>query len=748
MVVELVETTSIDSHFFRINVKLVTLGTFMIKKFFAVLSVLLILTPVFAKTSFSVHDLDSSNHLLYSVNNNFGGEDFSTLFDCLLGKTSMDGKSKPLTCLPEKIEILGNDNVQIRNSFGEARYNLSSGKLLWTKWVGDFQTSFYESPVHVESPDGKWICVEEKNQGLFLEQVSTGLKVKISDESENSDLIKWSDDSRFFLYEENGVIYFASTDAAIKKLLPPSSMRKIGEGTLDCVQWCGAELFYVCGDIVYKIDQGELYTRGLFYPVLGSGTPIARLTNNFDSFHDSFSVSPDKKYLLHLTSTKLATLYALPQTFGFMSAIQMESLVGLSGSILDVKSFWTSDSVPVLWIENLSYTKGKKSVSVYSMDKGLKLLSQYDESRYFALSQDKKNLALGYGESLEIRQIDGWKLLKKFDDEKILSLKWMGKNSLVAGGVKTLSRIDYKNSAWGKTVLTLSSVKNSCYENGNIRAWTDSDRLCYEYDRVKNSWSLLGKKNAPVNKGFALNGKFRAYTAECPNQSFENAVFVRSLVAPIFTYSLIEETSVEKKSSGSVTLVFDCTTGNEGLAQVLAVLEKFGLRSTFFMNGEFIRRYPLETCQIVASGNKCASGFFTTADLLSSDFKIDADFIQRGLARNEDEFFAATGKELELLWHAPNFHCDDMMIEAGYAAGYDYLDSSIDFSDRVSFEDSLKSGQYFTAHQLIEKIVENLHDGMVVCVDVGNIGGSRSDYLYEKVEDLIKSIQSQGFEIN
>ena len=179
------------------------------------------------------------------------------------------------------------------------------------------------------------------------------------------------------------------------------------------------------------------------------------------------------------------------------------------------------------------------------------------------------------------------------------------------------------------------------------------------------------------------------------------------------------------------------------------MLEDFGIRGTFFINGEFIRRYPMETCQIVASGSRCASGFFTAADLLSKDFEIDADFIRRGLARNEDEFLAATGKELDLMWHAPHYRSNQMMIDAGGSTGYMYIDAWNEINDRVSFEDSVsdKKSRYLGADEIISLTAENLHDGMVISVDVGNIRGSRFDYVYEKIHALIKTILLAGYEI-
>ena len=75
-------------------------------------------------------------------------------------------------------------------------------------------------------------------------------------------------------------------------------MRKIGEGSLESVQWIKGNIYYANADILYRIEGRGLYTRGLYYAVTGYGTPVARLASPFDSLHDKFFISGDEKYIL------------------------------------------------------------------------------------------------------------------------------------------------------------------------------------------------------------------------------------------------------------------------------------------------------------------------------------------------------------------------------------------------------------------------------------------------------------------
>ena len=80
------------------------------------------------------------------------------------------------------------------------------------------------------------------------------------------------------------------------------------------------------------------------------------------------------------------------------------------------------------------------------------------------------------------------------------------------------------------------------------------------------------------------------------------------------------------------------------------------------MNGEFIRRYPDAVREIADSGHEVGSLFYAYFNMTDARFTVDSDFVKSGLARNEDDYYAATGRELSLLWHAPYY-----IVNSGYS---------------------------------------------------------------------------------
>ena len=83
---------------------------------------------------------------------------------------------------------------------------------------------------------------------------------------------KWAHDGSVFVYEKDGNLYFGDPKAVYQKVQMREEFRKIGEGSINCVNWANAKyLVYINRDLIYKISSKELYTRGLYSPMVGIG---------------------------------------------------------------------------------------------------------------------------------------------------------------------------------------------------------------------------------------------------------------------------------------------------------------------------------------------------------------------------------------------------------------------------------------------------------------------------------------------
>jgi peptidoglycan/xylan/chitin deacetylase (PgdA/CDA1 family) len=208
-------------------------------------------------------------------------------------------------------------------------------------------------------------------------------------------------------------------------------------------------------------------------------------------------------------------------------------------------------------------------------------------------------------------------------------------------------------------------------------------------------------------------------------------------------------THARREGLREVGLCFDLYDDAAGLAGVLDALRRFGIRATFFLNGEFIRRHPGAARDIAAAGHETASMFFAPIDLSDARYRIQGDFIARGLARNEDEFFRAAGAELNLIWHAPYYAVSPEMIAAAAAAGYRTIGWDVDPQDWVGREESKRGSlPQYSAPEIIDRIMERKQPGSIIPIRLGLLPGGRSDYLFGRINVLLDALVRSGYSVS
>ncbi|MCL2479586.1 MAG: polysaccharide deacetylase family protein, partial [Treponema sp.] len=143
-----------------------------------------------------------------------------------------------------------------------------------------------------------------------------------------------------------------------------------------------------------------------------------------------------------------------------------------------------------------------------------------------------------------------------------------------------------------------------------------------------------------------------------------------------------------------------------------------------------------------------ASLFFAPIDLTDSRYQIDGDFITQGLARNEDEFFNAAGKELTLLWHPPWYASSPQTVSSAAQAGYVTVGRDVDPHDWVSRDDERNLGlRQFSAAEMVDNIISTAAPGSIIPVRLGLLPGGRTDYLFQRINVLLDALVAEGYTI-
>lgn len=754
------------------------------KSFFFIFISFLFLKEISAVVRFDNPQINSESKILYTVTHNAGGEEsYRALFltDAQKNQESQNlQNTKILTCFPEKMELLSGGSVlQIRNRYGTARYSVADETLSWINVEKNLPLQEKGLVPAAASSSGKWLCVLEKNGAasgrLILKNVFT-LQQYILDEHADFDYgqipVKWCPGREILLYGKDGAVYFCDPRAYEQNMQMSDRFRKIGAGNMNCVSWANSKYFiYIDGGLVYKISADELYTRALYSSVVGSGAVVGNLPLGFDPRKDRFWCNSLCDKLALIKSNSVISIYKIDGTSSRNFSASFSKPLDVFSpqtAIIKCEVFWSSGGSEILWIDSIDSSGGKKSFA-YKISEDtapyISSLGVFENAKSPSLSPDGKKIAFGAKNHLYIYEISSWNLVFDLADENPVSYVWDGDKTLFAGGSSTVRRLSFDDAGKidgpyenGK-ILFLSSVKSAFWKPGTKNTVTaqssSSDSVFYDYIPYRNIWLETARddaaafdlmKKAAENVQVSQNGKFRAYVGTTDCKLFENALYLRRLTGKGSTSPFFEESVRKNGEARHVALAFDALDSADGIPEILSVLNDYKIKATFFLNGEFIKRYPKETRQILACGHDCASMFFSAADFREKGYVINEEFVRRGLARNEDEFFAVTGSELSLLWHAPFYSADEKIKAFGEKSGYKYIDMSRLALDTTTLEKD--RDHYLSASDLVEFYVENAEGGMIIPVSTGISKGTRNDFLYEKLGLLIGDLLEKGFDFS
>ncbi|MBN2811398.1 MAG: polysaccharide deacetylase family protein [Spirochaetales bacterium] len=752
---------------------------------------LLSVHPLCAGVFFSGPDLNGKNEVIFAAHAELPGNSVpKTLYRKSLGSLSSDPVAKPtlqetidtlepMTIYPESMEVLADGSVlQVRSRFGTGRYDTRSDSFRWVQDGTAFHQGGYPrfgalADLSV-SPNGRWIVsvepVSAARGRLVLFDAERSFRSVISDSVERSSPpVSWAPDSSVFLYELDRTIYFARPEAFFTSSQVDQKFRMLGSGSVSSVAWYSPTRFlYANGTSVYRIQSAELFARSLYNPLLGLGELAGKLPSAFNPSEDSFRPSPDGQSLLFAQDAR--NVYFCPLTGDdYVPSLDARPLpyLQLPGNTASVSLFWNQDGSPAVF--TCAVEDGKKTMRAWKLDniKTGRLFSPLaipSDSVKMVPSREGRSVAFITARGLAVYDASGWKEVSVWQDEPVVSAAWADESSLYIGGSETIRK--WNSTTGAASLLLLSSVTAFGWDEQGVHPLADTTRLGRFQFLGNMKWQPAA--SARMRPATGANGVWRLY-ADSSAGYYNNMLYLRSAAGKGGTRPLLTEPGIvlDSLSSGGpkrssvddrvfshglrsgyrhAALVFDAMDTVEGLPEILYTLSTYNIRATFFINGEFLRRHPGAVNEIVKAGHQTASLFFTSWDLSGTGYRIDEDFIIRGLSRNEDDFYNATGQELTLLWHAPYYTVSPLILDSGAKAGYRYVLPDVPVLDWVTREhERLMPGLYLDSADIIDSIMKAKKPGSIIPVRIGKVAGSRSDYLYEKIDLLVNALMEAGY---
>ena len=770
-------------------------GRCHMKRSIAILVLSGVMAAAWAELEYKGLDLGKDDSLLFSTQTELPGDgSYATLLAADLNSSGV----AQLTVFPEQVCLVeGGSRLQVQNRFGLFRSDRSLSGLVP---VAGYPAFARGSSVRqgrllagAASPDGAYVLSTVPSSPayakLVLFDVVKGVDTVVASKvgySIESLPIRWSPDSRNFVYSKDNSIYYYNVDQLSGSRVLDEEYRRIGVGRIQCARWASdGSLFYLKDNALFRILPAEFFTQALYRGVAGMGVLAGKTPFPFDPNFDDFWVSRDaSRIILSKGGRNLFLIYLDPDDYGSEPRVTALPYLFLQGDTVVRDVLWPAGGMVTVFTG--SFRDGARTSGAYRLtappDPALVGLAPAVQSLdakgalELVISPDESKVAVVTGAGVTVRSYVDWSVKAQVKAPNALHALWLSEDRLLVAGSSLIETVIV--STGQRNLVALSQAdKYGRSDDGFFYATAGG----IPYRRPALAGDAIGK--AAVTGGatggwipastFAAvaaassSPAYRVYLDALAAGSYRNNLMVRSVKAlgtrPLFpppatTYAPFPDRDEPRNGDSfdhgsrirrrELSVAFDAIGSAEGLVGVLNVLKDYGVTATFFVNGEFVRQSPGAARLLAGSGNEIGSMFFTTVDPTDARFKIDTEYVRRGLARAEDEWFAATGKELSLLWHTPYYTVNTDILAAGASMNYNYVGRDVDPLDWVTRANAASlPGSYLDSHRIVEKVVAEAKPGSIVPIRLGVADGGRDDYLYRELALLLDALIGSGYQI-
>ena len=177
-----------------------------------------------------------------------------------------------------------------------------------------------------------------------------------------------------------------------------------------------------------------------------------------------------------------------------------------------------------------------------------------------------------------------------------------------------------------------------------------------------------------------------------------------------------------------VTISFDAAWGNEDTETLLSILDKYNVKTTFFMTGGWIESYPEDVKKIAAAGHDLGNHSENHKQMS----QLSSDECLAEIQKPHDKVKELTGTEMTL-FRPPYGDYNNTLIESANVLGYHVVQWSVDSLDWKDYG----------ADSIVDTILNHkaLGDGAIILMHNG------AKYTKDALERVITGLQDKGYEI-
>lgn len=199
--------------------------------------------------------------------------------------------------------------------------------------------------------------------------------------------------------------------------------------------------------------------------------------------------------------------------------------------------------------------------------------------------------------------------------------------------------------------------------------------------------------------------------------AFESAFSPASRPLPVYNVS-----TEEKK----VAISFDAAWGEEKTDEILKILEDHNVKTTFFLVGYWVDKYPDRVKQIYDAGHEIGNHSNTHPHMS----ELNNAQISQELSALSDKVEAITGTR-PTLFRPPYGDYDDQVVLQARKDGYEVIQWNVDSLDWKNLG----------VDPMIKQVTKEINPGDIILFH------NNSQYITQALPTILDYIQSQGYEI-
>lgn len=177
-----------------------------------------------------------------------------------------------------------------------------------------------------------------------------------------------------------------------------------------------------------------------------------------------------------------------------------------------------------------------------------------------------------------------------------------------------------------------------------------------------------------------------------------------------------------------ISISFDAAWGDEDFSKIIEILDKHQVKTTFFMTGEWVEKYPECVKTLVEKGHDLGNHSATHPDMT----KLSKEAQREQLMKVHDVVKKLTGYEMEL-FRPPYGAYNNDVIRTCYENGYYPIQWSVDSLDWKDL----------SASEIINKVCNHkaLDCGAIILCHNG------AKHTAEALDEMLTQLKNQGYEI-